>query len=133
MTRHVGPSEADAVSAWLGIEVVSPTEARLTIRPDLVNAIGMLLGPVVLALVDYGMGAAAWDALGPDEECATSDLSIGFLASAAEGEVVCRSTVDRRSRRLVRARCEVVAAADGRLLATAMGTFSVLARRDDAG
>lgn len=133
MSDAPGPIAPDALSRWLGLSVVSPAEARLRITPELVNGIGMLLGPVVLALADYGMGAAAWATLQPGEQAATVDLALSFLASATAGDVVCRSSVHGRSRRLVRTRCEI-RHEDGRLLATAIGTFAVLERRDaDAG
>lgn len=128
MSDSPGPIAPDALSRWLGLAVVSPGEARIRITPDLINDIGMLLGPVVLALADYGMGAAAWETLEPGEQAATVNLTVGFLSSATDGEAVCRSSVEHRGRRLVRTRCEI-RHEDGRLLATAMGTFAVLDRR----
>jgi acyl-CoA thioesterase len=101
---------------------------RLEIRPELVNGVGKLLGPVAFALTDYGMGAAVWDTLDAGQVCATVNVAINFVDSAASGEVVCTSRVDRRTRRAAATSAEL-RHADGRLLATAIGSFAVILGR----
>jgi acyl-CoA thioesterase len=123
-----GPSERDAFSEFLGLRFDSPTVVRLEIRPELVNGVGKLLGPVVFALTDYGMGAAVWNTLTAGEVCATINVAINFVDSAASGEVVCTSRVDRRTKRAAATSCEL-RHADGRLLATAIGSFAVILGR----
>jgi uncharacterized protein (TIGR00369 family) len=97
---------------------------RLTIRPDLINDAGMLLGPVVFALADYAMTAQLLAVKAPEERIATTHIAINFLASAAAGDVACTATLDRKGRRVafLSARVEHE---DGRLLATAIGTFAI--------
>jgi uncharacterized protein (TIGR00369 family) len=128
MAPYGGPSERDAFSEFLGLRFDSPTVLRLEIRPELVNGVGKLLGPVVFALTDYGMGAAVWDTLDAGQVCATVNVAINFVDSAASGEVVCTSRVDRRTRRAAATSAEV-RHADGRLLATAIGSFAVILGR----
>ena len=50
------------------------------------------------------------------------------MATATEGEVVCLTSLDRRNRRLATLRSEVTTA-DGRLLCTAIGSFTIFPRR----
>ena len=123
-----GPRERDAFSEFLDLRFDSATVARLEIRPEIVNGVGKLLGPVVFALADYGMGAAVWDTLDEGQVCATVNVAINFVDSAASGEVVCTSRVDRRSRRAAATSAEL-RHADGRLLATAIGSFAVILGR----
>jgi acyl-CoA thioesterase len=119
------PRDPEPFGGFLGLRWGAPGELRLTIRPELVNGTGRLLGPVVFALADYGMSAVVWDALDDGEVCATINVAINFVDSAAGGEVVCTSRVDRRTRRVAATGAEVHHA-DGRLLATAVGSFAIM-------
>jgi acyl-CoA thioesterase len=123
-----GPRGGCAFAEFLGLRWDAPDAVRLSIRPELVNDVGRLLGPVVFSLADYGMGAVVWEGLNDDEVCATVNVAINFVDSAAEGDVVCRSRVDRRTRRAAATSCEI-RHADGRLLATAIGSFAVIPAR----
>jgi acyl-CoA thioesterase len=95
----------------------------LTIRPELINSVGLLLGPVVFALADYGMTSAVMAQLEPDEMCATTNVAINFVDSATSGEVVCTARVERRTRRTASTAAEI--RHEGRLLATALGSFVI--------
>jgi acyl-CoA thioesterase len=125
MAAPGGPRGGDPYGDFLGLRWNGPEELRLTIRPALVNNVGRLLGPVVFSLADYGMGAAVWDRLADGEICATVNLAINFVDSATAGEVVCSSRVDRRTRRAAAASAEL-RHEDGRLLATAIGSFAIM-------
>jgi uncharacterized protein (TIGR00369 family) len=120
-----GPGEDDALARFLGLRILQPGSIQLRVEPRLVNGIGLLLGPVAFALVDYAMGSAVWDGLAPGEAAATAGIAMTFLDSVNAGDVTCTATVDRRGGRLVAARAELRAVDDGRLLATAQGTFAV--------
>jgi uncharacterized protein (TIGR00369 family) len=97
---------------------------RLEVRPELINPAGLLSGPVAYAMVDYSMGSALWKDLEPDERIATINISINYLRTAREGDVVCTSRVDRRNDRVAVLSSEV-RDDDGRMLATAIGSFSI--------
>ena len=75
-------------------------------------------------MVDYSMGSALWRHRERGERIATIGISINYLRTAREGDVVCVSTLDRRNDRVAVLRSEVVDDGD-RLLATAIGSFSI--------
>jgi uncharacterized protein (TIGR00369 family) len=118
----------DGISRFLGMRWEHADTVRLTIREDLINAGGLLSGAVTYALVDYCMGSTLWKQTTDDEAIATVSISINYVATATEGEIVCRTQLDRRNRRLAVLRSEVTAD-DGRVLATAIGSYTIFPRR----
>jgi uncharacterized protein (TIGR00369 family) len=118
----------DGVSRFFGILWEDANTARLTIRPELINAGGMLSGVATYALVDYTMGSALWKETSEDEAIATINISINYVRTAVEGDAVCSTSVDRRNRTSAVLRSEV-RHEDGDLLATAIGTYSIFPRR----
>jgi uncharacterized protein (TIGR00369 family) len=121
-----GPSESEPFAEFLGLRLTGPGEVRLDVRPDLVNSVGMLLGPVGFALVDYAMGDVVWRGLQDGLAALTINIAINYLEGAGDGDVVCTARLDRRGRR-VAATSAALRHADGRLLATAVGTFAITA------
>jgi acyl-CoA thioesterase len=101
----------------------------MNIRPELINAGGMLSGVAGYAMVDYCMGSTLWKQTSDDEAIATISISINYVQTAVEGELVCRSRVDRRNRSIAVLRSEVTHS-DGRLPATAVGSYSIFPRRN---
>ena len=97
-----GPRALDGVTEFLGLRWVDPRTVHLTIRPDLINAGGMLSGVVAYALVDYSMGSALWEHTSDAEAIATISISITYLRTATEGHIVCRTQLDRRTRATAR-------------------------------
>jgi acyl-CoA thioesterase len=120
----VTPFEGDPFAAFLGLRWEDEGRVRLTIRPDLLNSVGRLLGPVGFALVDYSMASALFATLEEDESMATTNISINFLTSADSGDVVCTTRVDRRGRRAAFLSAEL--RHEDRVLATAIGTFAII-------
>ena len=118
----------DGVQDYLGFRWISDGECRLTIRPDLRNQGGLLSGIVAYALVDYGMGAALWPHVTPEEFFATISIGITYIATAREGEAICRTQLDRRTRGTAALRSEVTHDS-GKLLATAVGSYAIFPRR----
>ncbi len=127
-----GPQALDGVSGFMGMRWDDPETVRLQIRPELINAGGLLSGVVTYALVDYSMGSALWVQTTDEERIATISISINYIQTATEGEIVCRTTLDRRNRRTAVLRSEV-RHEDGRLLVTAIGSYTIFpARRASA-
>src|SRR5262249_57493570 len=93
-----GPGALDGVTAFFGLRWESPETVRLEIRPELINAGGLLSGVVTYALVDYCMGSTLWAQTTKDERIATISISINYVQTATEGEIVCRTGLDRRNR-----------------------------------
>ena len=114
----------DPLSEWLGIRWESHDRVRLAIRDELINPAGLLSGAVTYALVDYAMGSALWKERERGERIATISISINYVRTAREGEVVCTAQVDRRNDRIAVLRAEVTHQ-DGRILATAVGSYSI--------
>lgn len=131
--RRSGPG-IDGLSGFLGMRWVDPETVRLTIRPDLINAAGLLSGVVAYALIDYCMGSALWVQTAEHELIATINIAINYIQTATGGEIVCKSSLDRRNRTSAILRSEV-RHDDGRLLATAIGSYAIFVRHDrgDAG
>jgi uncharacterized protein (TIGR00369 family) len=117
----------DPLTRWLGVRWEDYHRVRLTVRPELLNPAGLLAGPVTYALVDYSMGSALWRERSAGERIATINIAINYVQTAREGDVICRSTLDRRNDRVAVLRSEV-RHEDGRLIATAVGSFSIFPR-----
>jgi acyl-coenzyme A thioesterase 13 len=114
----------DGLTRWLGLRWETPDRVRLTIRPQLINPAGLLAGPVAYAMVDYSMGSVLWQSRRSGERIATIGISINYVQTAREGDVICEARIDRRNDRVAIMQGEV-RHEDGRLLATAIGSFSI--------
>jgi acyl-coenzyme A thioesterase PaaI-like protein len=110
----------DGLTRWLGLRWEAPNRVRLTIRPELINPAGLL----AYAMVDYSMGSILWQARRSGERIATIGISINYVQTARDGDVVCTSTLDRRNDRVAVLQSEV-RHDGGRLLATAIGSFAI--------
>jgi 1,4-dihydroxy-2-naphthoyl-CoA hydrolase len=119
----------DGVSRFFDLRWAHANEVRLTIRPELINAGGMLSGVATYGLVDYCMGSTLWKQTSDEEAIATISISINYVQTAAEGEIVCTTELDRRNRSNAVLSSEV-RHTDGRLIATAIGSYSIFKRRD---
>ena len=118
------PQGIDGLTRFLGMRWHSAERVSLEVRDELINPAGLLSGPVAYALVDYSMGSALWAQKNPGERIATINISINYLRTAREGEVACTSRVDRRNDRVAVLSSEV-RDAEERLIATAIGSFSI--------
>jgi uncharacterized protein (TIGR00369 family) len=126
MPRPIG--SIDGVSGFMGIRWDDANTGRLTIRPDLMNAGGILSGVATYALVDYVMGSTLWAQTSDEESIATINISINYVQTATEGELICKTVLDRRNRTTAVMRSEVVHE-DGRVIATAVGSYSIFSKR----
>jgi uncharacterized protein (TIGR00369 family) len=113
----------------MGMRWEDPQTVRLTIRPELINGGGLLSGVVTYALVDYCMGSTLWVQTSKEERIATISIAINYIQTATEGEIVCRTTLDRRNRHTAVMRSEVHHE-DGRLLVTAIGSYTIFPARN---
>ena len=118
----------DGVSGFFGMRWDDPQTVRLTIRPELINAGGLLSGVATYALVDYCMGSTLFAQTTREERIATISISINYIQTALEGDVVCSSILDRRNRSNAVLRSEV-RDDDDRLLVTAIGSYAIFIRR----
>jgi uncharacterized protein (TIGR00369 family) len=117
----------DGLSRWLGLRWEAYDRVRLTIRDELINPAGLLSGPVAYAMIDYCMGSALWEQRSGDERIATIGISINYVQTAREGDVLCSCRVDRRNDRIAVLSGEV-RDDEERLIATAIGSFAIFPR-----
>ena len=92
---------------WLGVTIGEVTEDRavlvLPYRPEHLNARGVLQGGASASLLTMAGTLAAWTGvdLDADLQLGCIDLSVQYLAAAAEEDVVAEARVLRRGRGLV--------------------------------
>ena len=117
---------APPFNQYLGIRVVrmqdGVAEASIELAPHHTNNRGVAHGGVVSSLLDSAMGAAVISAIPKEWWCATTGLSIQFVAGAHEGALTATGKVVRRGRTIAFVSGEAHGA-DGRLVATAHGTW----------
>jgi len=114
----------DGITSFLGLRWEEPQTVRLRIRPELINRGGLLSGVATYAMIDYCMGSTLWAQTSEDERIATISISVNYIQTAVEGEAVCRTVLDRRNRTIGILKSEV-SHEDGRLLVTAIGSYSI--------
>jgi uncharacterized protein (TIGR00369 family) len=114
----------DDLTRWLGLRWEAPGRLRLAIEPRHMNPAGLLSGAITYTMVDYAMGSALWQERSGDERIATVNISINYVQTAREGEIICTAEVDRRNDRIAVLHSEIVHD-DGRLIATAVGSYSI--------
>jgi uncharacterized protein (TIGR00369 family) len=124
-----GPSTLDGVSGFMGLRWEDPQTVRMQIRPELINRGGLLSGVATYAMVDYCMGSTLWVQTTPEERIATINISINYIQTATEGDVVCKTVLDRRNRTVGIMKSEVRDETD-RLLVTAVGIYSIRVPRE---
>ena len=99
------------------------SRCSLQVTDRLHNPNGVLHGGVIYSLADTGMGGALYTDLNEDESCATVEISIVYFAPVTFGTLTCETKVVHRSKKIAVLESEVKN--DGRLVAKAVGTYSV--------
>jgi len=127
-----GPMGLDGVSGFMGMRWTDPQTVSLEIRPELLNNGGLLSGVVTYALIDYCMGSTLWAQTTKGERIATISIAVNYIQTATEGEIVCRTELDRRNRTTAVMKSAVYAD-DGRLLVTAIGSYTIFQKRPPRG
>ena len=119
----------DGVSKFLGFRWTRADELHVTIEEKHINGAGLLSGAVTFAMIDYCMGSTLWRETTAEEGIATVNISINYIQTATAGDITCKTVLDRRNRRLAVLRSEVTSE-DGRLLATAIGSYTIFERKE---
>jgi uncharacterized protein (TIGR00369 family) len=114
---------------WLGLELVGTGEGSATVEmtptEDMANHSGFVHGGMISALADSAMGRSLRTVKPGVVRAMSFDLKLNFINAAKIGETL-RATgrVVHAGRRTMVASCRVEGK-DGRLIATASGTFAV--------
>jgi uncharacterized protein (TIGR00369 family) len=119
----------DGISKFLDFRWTAADSLHLRIEEKHINGAGLLSGAVTFAMVDYCMGSTLWRQKNEGERIATINIAINYVQTATSGEIVCKSVLDRRNKTLAVLRSEVTAE-DGRLLATAIGSYTIFPKKD---
>jgi len=114
---------ADHVGFRLESAAPGHSAGRLQIEPRHLNPNGVLHGAVLYAMADTGMGAAVFPTLVAGELCATIEIKMTYFKAIVRGEVVCRTVLVNRGKRV--AYLESSAYAGEVLLAKASGTYAI--------
>jgi len=125
---------APPFNQYLGIRVDRMEQgealAALDLAPHHTNNRGVVHGGVLASLLDSVMGAAVISSIPKEWWCATTALTIQFLAGAREGTLVASASVLRRGRNIAFVRGEAKDT-EGRLVATAQGTWHLWPHRPE--
>lgn len=96
---------------------------RLRIAPGHLNPHRVVHGAVLYAMADTGMGDAVYRTLSPGEMCATIEIKMTYLKAVAEGEIVCRTRLVNRGKRVAYLESSLTLA--DALVARACGTYAI--------
>jgi len=114
---------------WLGLTDVSQEDGvavvDMTATPDMANSLGFVHGGMISALADSAMGRALRTIKPGVVRSMSFDLKLSFISAAKVGETL-RATgrVVHAGRRTAVTECRVEGQ-NGRLVATASGTFAI--------
>ena len=118
---------------YLGIELVRFEPGKLwcraTIREELQTPFGNLHGGVVAALIDHVTGVVVYPLMPPGYWAATTEIKTNYIAALQAGVLETESTVLAMTNRSAVVRGEVFS--EGKLVAAAQGTLTVVAPRKD--
>ena len=126
MSDVTAPSRA---WSWLGMQTVETGEGTATVEmtttEDMTNHSGFVHGGMISTLADSAMGRSVRTLKPGVIRSMSFDLKLSFISAAKIGETLRASArVIHAGRRTVVAECSIEAP-DGKLVATASGTFAV--------
>jgi len=126
-----GFADSDAVfyPEYLGLTVdevrAGYCRMRLTFRPELMHAGGIIHGGAMASLLDSVLVPAIGSTVELGSSYSTIDLHIQYLEAVADDDSIAEGWIVRRGKRIVFGQAEARAATTGRLLATCALTYSV--------
>ena len=120
--------------SWLGITVVglgdSTALLEMTPTEDMANHAGFVHGGMISALADSAMGRSLRTIKPGVARAMSFDLKLSFISPATVGEPLRASgRVVQAGRRIAVMEC-LVEAPEGRLVATASGTFAITRNKE---
>ena len=99
------------------------SQCVLEVDEKLLNPHKVLHGGVIYSMADTGMGGALYFSLDEDELCATIEIKIVYFTAVTSGILTCETKLIHKSKRFAFLESEIKN--DGRLIAKAIGTFSI--------
>ena len=119
------------VAALIGFEAVTVESGRAVFRLKTSvdkhsNPMGTTHGGILCDLADAAMGMACASLLEADESFTTLELKMNFLRPVWEATLEARAKVVHRGRSMVYVECDVLQVPEGKLVARAGSTCTVL-------
>lgn len=109
----------------LGGDRPGSATASVTIGPDHLYPNGVVHGGVLFTMADTSMGKATMSVLDEGQFCASVEVQLRFIRPATAGTIVSTATVTKQGRSIIHLEARITED-DGRLIATATGTFTVI-------
>ena len=133
MLEH-GHMGGGALPIYLGIELLRFEPGKLwcraTMRDELLTPFGTVHGGVVAGIIDHVTGVVVYPLMPPKHWAATTEIKTNYIAPVQGGVLDTESTVLAITNRSAVVRGEIYA--DGRLVAAAQGTLTIVAPRKTA-
>lgn len=99
------------------------SECVLAINERLLNPHKVVHGGIIYSMADTGMGAALYPSLDKDELCATVEIKTVYFMAIASGIITCKTKLIHKGKRIAALESEIES--DGRIIAKAIGTYSI--------
>jgi uncharacterized protein (TIGR00369 family) len=133
--RVVGRTSPKGIDGYLGITVTELSAGRLVAeleaREELITALGTMHGGCLSALVDHCLGVIMYPVMPPGYWAATTEFKINLLAPVTGGRCVATAEIRSMTRRL--AVVVITVENNGRLVALAQGTCTIVAPKQSSG
>ena len=114
---------------FLGMELTEVGDGRATAHIDIaaqhLNPNGVVHGAVLFALVDTAMGGAAMSVLPAGQFATSVDIQFRFIRPASTGSLIAAVEVLKQGRHVIHLEGRIDGD-DGRVVATAAGTFTTI-------
>jgi uncharacterized protein (TIGR00369 family) len=129
--RLIGRKSARGIDGYLGIVVTELAAGRLVaemeVTDDLITVMGNMHGGCLSALCDHVLGVVMYPVMPSGFWAATTEFKVNLVAPVTQG--VCRATSEivALTKRMSVVRIEIEN--EGRLVALAQGTCSIVAPR----
>lgn len=105
------------------------SQCILEVNGKLLNPHNVLHGGVIYSMADTGMGTALYTRLNEGEMCATVEIKIVYLAAVPSGTLTCNTRLIQRTKSIAVLESEIEN--NGKLVAKAMGTYSIFKSKRD--
>jgi len=102
--------------------------SKLEIKEDFLNTRKIVHGGVIYSMADISMGVAVYSSLHKGEETATIETKINYLKQTTSQHLTCEARIIQKGKTIAVLEAEIKD--DKNLIAKAIGTFSILKKRD---
>ena len=133
--RVIDAKPKRGIDGFLGIVITEVEPGRLVaemaITPQLITIMGNMHGGCLSALCDHVLGTVMYPVMPEGSWAATTEFKVNLLAPVSTGVCVATAEIISMSKRLAVVRVEVEN--EGRLVAAAQGTCTIVAPKAGAG